>query len=226
MNKRAFASLVVTFALIFVHFQLWNRYAINIPKWDDHALKATVENFEKAKGLGAKLYEIYRQHNEHRISLTRLVAVLDYKIFGHLNYEHLMLFGNLALLLIWWILTRFFKLLSGAVWYALPISTFWFSLAFWENAYWGMAAIQKFLGSGLGRTYFLAIEPHRRLLVVGFAHGLCRYIYQRKWPVDSICRAIFIINSETLEGIRYLGYFLRNCHITLFLGLSSPADRP
>lgn len=144
MNKRAIASLIVTFALIFVHFQLWNRYAIDIPKWDDHALKATVLNFEKAEGVGAKLYEIYRQHNEHRIALTRLVAVLDYKIFGYLNYEHLMLLGNLALLLIWWILTRFFKPLSGAVWYALPIATFWFSLAFWENAYWGMAAVQNF----------------------------------------------------------------------------------
>jgi len=144
MNKKALASLIVTFALIFVHFQLWNRYAINIPKWDDHTLKASIVNFEKAKGVGAKLYEIYRQHNEHRIALTRLVAALDYKIFGQLNYEHLMLFGNLALLLIWWLLTRFFKPLTGAVWYALPIATFWFSLAFWENAYWGMAAIQNF----------------------------------------------------------------------------------
>ena len=54
-----------------------------------------------------------------------------------------MFFGNLALLLIWWLLTRFFKPLQGAVWYALPIATFWFSLAFWENAFWGMAAVQN-----------------------------------------------------------------------------------
>jgi hypothetical protein len=55
-----------------------------------------------------------------------------------------MFIGNLALLLIWWLLTRFFKPLPGAVWYALPIATFWFTLAFWENTYWGMAAIQNF----------------------------------------------------------------------------------
>jgi hypothetical protein len=143
MNKKAVASLIVTFALIFVYYQLWNRYAINIPKWDDHALKATVLNFEKADSFGAKVYEIYRQHNEHRIALTRLITILDYKIFGRIDYEHLMFFGNLALLLIWWLLTRFFKPLAGAVWYALPIATFWFSLAFWENAFWGMAAIQN-----------------------------------------------------------------------------------
>lgn len=143
MNKRAIASLVVTMALIFAYYQLWNRYAINIPKWDDHALKATVLNFDKAESVGGKLYELYRQHNEHRIALTRLVTVIDYKIFGHINYEHLMFFGNLALLLIWWLLTRFFKPLQGAVWYALPIATFWFSLAFCENAFWGMAAVQN-----------------------------------------------------------------------------------
>lgn len=143
MNKRSLASLLVTFALIFVYYQLWNRYAINIPKWDDHAFKATILNFEKADSFGGKMYELYRQHNEHRVGLTRLVAVLDYKLFGHLNYKHLMLFGNLALLIIWWLLTRFFKPLPGAVWYALPIATFWFSLAFWENTFWGMAAVQN-----------------------------------------------------------------------------------
>lgn len=144
MNKKALASLLVTFALIFVYYQLWNRYAINIPKFDDHALKNTILTMEKAPTLGAKVYELYRQHNEHRIALTRLVAWIDYKIFGQINYEHLMLIGNLALLLIWWLLTRFFKPLRGAVWYALPIATFWFTLAFWENALWGMAAIQNF----------------------------------------------------------------------------------
>lgn len=144
MNKRALASLIVTFALIFVYYQLWNRYAINIPKWDDHAFKATIEQYEKATGLGDKLHAIFVQHNEHRVALTRIVAIVDYKIFGHINYEHLMFIGNLALLVIWWLLTRFFKPLPGAVWYALPIATFWFSLAFWENTFWGMAAIQNF----------------------------------------------------------------------------------
>jgi len=143
MNKRSLASLLVTFALIFVYYQLWNRYAINIPKWDDHAFKATLLNFDKADSFGGKVYEIYRQHNEHRVALTRLVSVIDYKIFGHLNFEHLMFFGNLALLVIWWLLTRFFKPLPGAVWYALPIATLWFSLAFWENTFWGMAAVQN-----------------------------------------------------------------------------------
>lgn len=144
MNKRALASLIVTFALIFVYYQLWNRYAINIPKWDDHAFKATIEQYENATGLGDKLHAIFVQHNEHRVALTRIVAIVDYKIFGHINYEHLMFVGNLALLVIWWLLTRFFKPLPGAVWYALPIATFWFSLAFWENTFWGMAAIQNF----------------------------------------------------------------------------------
>lgn len=143
MNKRSLASLLVTFALIFVYYQLWNRYAINIPKWDDHAFKATILDFEKADSFSEKVYELYRQHNEHRVGLTRLIAVIDYKIFGQINYVHLMLFGNLALLVIWWLLTRFFKPLPGAVWYALPIATFWFSLAFWENTFWGMAAVQN-----------------------------------------------------------------------------------
>ena len=143
-RKRNINATLISLILIGSYFYLWNHYAINIPKWDDHVFKATIRDFEKADGIGAKLYELFRQHNEHRVGLTRLVALLDFGLFGQLNYQHLMLFGNLALLLIGWLLVRFFRATIAPVWYALPVLSLWFSLAFWENAFWGMAAVQNF----------------------------------------------------------------------------------
>ena len=143
-RKRNINATLISLLLVGSYFYLWNHYALNIPKWDDHAFKATIENFEKADGVGAKLYELFRQHNEHRVGLTRLVALLDFGLFGQLNYKHLMLFGNLALLLIGWLFVRFFKATIAPVWYALPVLSLWFSLAFWENTFWGMAAVQNF----------------------------------------------------------------------------------
>ncbi|MCU0341794.1 MAG: hypothetical protein MUE30_18115, partial [Spirosomaceae bacterium] len=219
MNKRSLAALLVTFALMVVYYQLWNRYAINIPKWDDHAFKATILNFEKADSFDGKLYELYRQHNEHRVGLTRLVAVLDYKIFGKLNYVHLMLVGNLALLLIWWILTRFFKPLPGAIWYTLPITAFWFSLAFWENAFWGMAAIQNFWVVGwavltfwrLSRTdnYWWWAFPMALMAVFTSGNGLLVppiallvLLIQKRWKEAGI----WTLYSTLLIGLYFWDY--------------------
>jgi hypothetical protein len=226
MNKRALASLIVTFALIFVYYQLWNRYAINVPKWDDHAFKATILNFEKADSFGGKLYELYRQHNEHRVALTRLVAIIDYKIFGRINYEHLMFFGNLALLLIWWLLTRFFKPLAGAVWYALPIATFWFSLAFWENTFWGMAAIQniwvvawamltfwrlsradKYWWWALPTAFMGMFTSGNGLFIFPLALGIL--LLQKRWKITAVWLSI-----------QHLQYH------ALLLGLPKPPHRP
>ena len=144
LRKRNIFAFFVSAGLIGLYFYLWNHYALNIPKWDDHPLKGVVSDFEKSTTLSEQFNIIFRQHNEHRIVLTRIVAIIDYQLFGELNFKHLMFFGNLALLVIWWLITRFFKQTIAPVWYAIPIVALWFSMAFWENAFWGMAAVQNF----------------------------------------------------------------------------------
>jgi hypothetical protein len=206
MNKRAQAALVVTFVLIGVYYWLFQHYALNIPKWDDHAFKKTVENYEKAATWADKLQVIYVQHNEHRVSLTRIVAIVDYKIFGDLDYKRMMLFGSLALLVIWWLLTRFFRPLPGAIWYALPLATFWFSLAFWENTFWGMASVQNFWVVALAVVTFWRLSrpvqwwwgiPAAFIGVFSSGNGvlilpigLLLLLIQKRWKIAGIWLAI------------------------------------
>jgi hypothetical protein len=144
MSKRDLTGLFFTILCMGFYGWLLNHYAINIPKWDDHALKGFIENVNKAEGWQAQGAEFLRQHNEHRITLTRIFAWLDYKLFGELNFVHLMYCGSVALLLIWWFFTRFFTPLKGNYSFTVPIALCWFSLAFYENTFWGMAAVQNF----------------------------------------------------------------------------------
>ena len=127
-----------------IYFWLWNSYAINIPKWDDHALKAFVLSFNAAPTLFGKIQTLFAQHNEHRIFWTRLVTIIDFTIFGKLNYVHLMFVANLGLVLIGIIFIRFFQKNKVSIWAALPIPYLTFTLAFWENTFWGMASVQNF----------------------------------------------------------------------------------
>lgn len=146
MRKRSLFILVLIAILlpVAVYLRVWDYYAVNIAKWDDHVLKKTLLDAINAHGWTDYISILSVQHNEHRIFLTRLVALLDFSYFGQLNYKHLMFVGNLMLLLVivlWWRLLKH----NGKTLYALlPVALLWPSLAHWENMYWGMASIQNF----------------------------------------------------------------------------------
>lgn len=129
---------------IFVYFWVFDFYAINVPKWDDHTLKEFLLKYTQATTWSDRWAALAKQHNEHRIILTRLVALIDFQIFGALNYVHLMLVGNIMLLgviVLCWLILRANK---KPLYTLLPIPFIWLTLASWENMYWGMAAIQNF----------------------------------------------------------------------------------
>ncbi|ADB38562.1 hypothetical protein Slin_2544 [Spirosoma linguale DSM 74] len=126
---------------------VWQYYAVNIPKWDDHALRAFLFYSDQEPTLTGKIYQLFRQHNEHRIVYDRLITRLDYSLFGKLNFVHLMLVGNLSLVgLLLVFVAALRRSMPGrtTALYALPISLLLFNLSQWENMYWGMAALQNF----------------------------------------------------------------------------------
>jgi hypothetical protein len=226
-RKRNISALIVSLLLIGLYFYLWNHYAINIPKWDDYALKAFIENYQKATTFSDKIATIVRQHNEHRIGLTRLATLIDFKLFGEINYKHLMLFGNSALILIWLLLTRFFRQTIASFWYALPVVTFWFSLAFWENTFWGMASIQNMWVVALTLWSCWIIAQNNRywawgIAVAGIAFytsgngilalpiGLMILLLQKNW----IRSAIFLIGSVLLVGLYFYQFEIPPSNIT------------
>ena len=223
-RKRNINATIICALLIGGYFYLWNHYALNIPKWDDHALKATILNYAKADSFGQKIYELYRQHNEHRISLTRLVALIDFGIFGTLNFKHLMLFGNLALLLIGWLLVRFFRATVAPVWYALPVVSLWFSLAFWENTFWGMAAIQNFWVVALVLLAFWFVSQPDKQWGWAVLFAFCATFTSGNglavWPIGL---AILLIQRNWRRTAWWLAAAI-GCFGLYFYDYQSPAD--
>ncbi len=122
----------------------WARLAVNVPKWDDHALKAFFLNLSHETTVPGQLYQFWRQHNEHRIVLDRLLTWADVQLFGQLDYTHLMIAGNLALVGLLFVFGR--VLVRSGQWWGrvVPVAFFLFNLSQWENMFWGMAAPQNF----------------------------------------------------------------------------------
>ncbi len=128
----------------------WQHYAVNIPKWDDHALRAFLYYSDQEPTFLGRLQWLFKQHNEHRIVYDRLVTALDYGLFGKLNYRHLMVVGNLSLVGLLAVFMGVLRRKDGLVWhrlpvlYALPVALLLFNLSQWENMFWGMASLQNF----------------------------------------------------------------------------------
>ncbi len=146
---RKFLALFLTALPIVIFWQTWAVYAVNIPKWDDHALKTFLLHLEQADSVTERAYQVVRQHNEHRIVLDRVVTWIDFSLFGKLDYRHLMILGNLSLV---GLLVVFGTVLRRSIpsvktaWllFLPPVSFFLFNLSHWENMFWGMAALQNF----------------------------------------------------------------------------------
>ncbi|UFH52038.1 hypothetical protein [Spirosoma sp. KNUC1025] len=141
---------------ILVFWYVWSTYAVNVPKWDDHALRQFLFNLDNQTSVSGKLFEFFRQHNEHRIVFDRFITWLDFNLFGKFSYRHLMVIGNLSLLG----LVVIFGLVIGRsigtqtkntkskpedyVLYLPPVAFLLLNLSQWENMFWGMAALQNF----------------------------------------------------------------------------------
>lgn len=129
-------SSIVLLIFVFIFFQ----FAINVPKWDDFAFIKFIADFNETDSFVSKFDYLFKQHNEHRLVTTRFVALLDYYLFGKLNFVHLMIAGNIGLIVIVYLFFRQTRKIE----ILFPLSVLWLNTSFYENLFWGMASFQNF----------------------------------------------------------------------------------
>ncbi|MGA0558157.1 hypothetical protein ACO2Q8_15965 [Larkinella sp. VNQ87] len=211
---------------VLVYFWVFSRYAINIPKYDDHALKAFLVNIDKATSLRDTIYEFFRQHNEHRIVYDRLITWLDYRLTGKLNYVHLMVVGNLSLVLLLAVFVRALRKSGAAVWMALPVSLLLFNLSNWENTFWGMAAAQNFTVVALAVATFYELAFKNRVGWLAIALAVAATITSGNglliWPVG----LVLIFLRQDYAGVIRWSLALAVTFRLYFLGYEKPAGNP
>ena len=131
-----------------IYFVTIYQTAYNFPYEDDINSALTFLLDYTTQGLTAdgKLKLLLSQYNEHRIVFDRIVFLTDYALFGQLDFRHLILIGNLSVLLIY---ILFYKTTfptsppSHRLLFLLPVTYVLFSFQYWELATWSMAALQN-----------------------------------------------------------------------------------
>ena len=142
-NKNIIFALIILFPIV-VFYLVFQKYAVNIPHWDDFAIRNTLAQILETDSISEKIKLLFSQHNEHRILLTRLSAWFVFLLQGTLNLKSLMFIGFFALIGLLSIFFQISKKYNSPLLAFIPISFILFNVGLFENIFWGMASIQNF----------------------------------------------------------------------------------
>lgn len=138
--------LVISLLPFFILAKSISQNSFNLPFWDDYeAILQFLIEWKKLEGF-AKIKSLIKHHNEHRLISLRTLVVLYFLVKGSINFKIITLLGNIQLLIIGMILTRFSLKFSRKNYglNVLIISLCLFDISNYENNIWAMAAVSNF----------------------------------------------------------------------------------
>lgn len=151
-------------AYLSIYFGYVWTYSLNIPYNDDFtALLGYVIRF-KDVSFSEQLKSLLLPHNEHIIWGTRMVGLLQYALLGKLNFQWLILFGNVLLVVELYILHGLCKRLSIHSGFCfLLVTIVLINPQYSATTFWAMAVWSNILVLILGTFAILSLVYERPL---------------------------------------------------------------
>ena len=134
-------GLMITPIIYF--YLILESHTTNIPFTDDYNLLETIANFRKETDFVKSAEILFEQVNQHRFAFERIVMLIMVFFTGTVNIKLQILLGNLFMLGILYLFFITFKKEQVSWYYFIPVPYILFNLVYYENAYWGIAAIQN-----------------------------------------------------------------------------------
>jgi hypothetical protein len=140
---RKWSGLGLIIVPIVYFYLLLDAYVLNIPLTDDFNLLETIYDLQHAPDFLSAVKSLFEQVNQHRFAFERIVMLLMVFFTGTVNIKLQIFLGNFFLLGILYLLFLSFKKENISWYYFIPVPYILFNLIFFENAYWGIAALQN-----------------------------------------------------------------------------------
>ena len=134
--------LLTVTPILYFYFIIFS-HTDNIAFKDDYSLLESIYKMESASTFSEWNKAFLKQVNQHRFGFERSVMWLIYKILGNENIKTQIIIGNGFLLGILYFLFKLFKNLNLSFAFFTPLPLLIFNLTYFENATWGIAAIQN-----------------------------------------------------------------------------------
>ena len=137
-----YLGLVLFFIPMGVYFFFVIYFSENIPFMDDYdAILKFMVDFTGEESFLKKILLVFAQHNDHRLVFLHLVVLAQYYLIGVINFQHLLILGNLSVIAILFILWKTFGFRKNKLYHFLPVVYLLFSLAYFEASIWAMVSL-------------------------------------------------------------------------------------
>lgn len=143
ISWRKWLGIGLLIAPVLYFFLLLDAHTVNIPYTDDFNLLETVLKIRQAETFTDAVKALFEQVNQHRFAFERIVMLMMVLFTGTVNIKLQIFIGNLFLLGISYLLFKSLKNEQVSWYYFIPVPYVLFNLVYFENAYWGIAALQN-----------------------------------------------------------------------------------
>jgi hypothetical protein len=203
LNKmRDLLLIIIVMVPVVLYYWIFTDTSVNIPHWDDYfAVLEFLAVYLNADTLSGKIGSIISQHNEHRVVVLKIFTILDYHLFGKVDFRHLILAGNLCLIGIFWVLIRMLNIQKHRLLYLIPVPFILFHLQYYGGSNWAIVCTTMFVSTLFAflSMYFLTTGKQSHLIwaaafailatfsngngMFTFVSGWVVFFFQRKRPL-------------------------------------------
>jgi hypothetical protein len=134
-----FIGIVIILLVVLTYYFYVFRFSVNIPYWDEFFVLNWFDSYINQTFWG-KIIHLFEQANEHRLFSYRLTVFMQYLIFGDLNFRNIILFGNLGMIWLIYLLYKMSPFFKSNVIAFIPVILLLF-VPQNEISIWGMVAI-------------------------------------------------------------------------------------
>lgn len=149
MTKRTYFSVGLIVAPILMFYGLLARETVNMPFLDDYSeVLSFVSNWTRLGTVHEKVISILTwQHNEYKLMFANAVFVLQYLMYGRLNFALLSTVGNLLVLPIFLVICQMWREdrrpIRERLLLFIPVSWFLFQFQYYSLLNWPASTLQN-----------------------------------------------------------------------------------
>jgi len=145
LGKHPHIYFFISFIPILFFFLIQNKFIVNAPYSDDwNAINGLViRYFSAGDSFFDKLSLIIGQNNEHREGYLSIIAILQFWIFGNINYKLFDLLGSISILGVFFIFYGYILKFNKPRWIIVPIAFILFNFLYYQNSFWAICALQN-----------------------------------------------------------------------------------
>ena len=220
-------GIVMVLLPIIIYFYLLNIFAINIPYWDEYDAALFWLDLYIRNNFPTNFFLLFNQHNEHRVFLYYTTVLSQYAIWGKLNFRHIILFGNIGMLGLLFILYKLNQVKRDSLLAFSPV-VFLLFVPLHHISAWGMMTISSILQYLLAfaSLFFLNKKGNINLAVAVFIAALATFsLGNGMFVFFSGFVILFLKEPKSFKKIFIWAVFMIIC-ISLYLIDFNPSTAP